>query len=432
MEKFEKFLAVLVVMAFGGTVLPALIANGALPTSAVEVESPGVMIIFAGMYLVIILLVLLRPGLALPMAMASPLLTALILLAFVSTAWSIFPDVTFRRSVALFFTMAFGLYLGLRYRLEDAVAVVATGIGVLILLSFVFVLALPAIGIDQDVHRGAWKGVFFQKNVTGRVIVWFALCVLWLDWVGHGRKWLLRGALLAAFVLLIMSRSGTGLLTTIMVTVVMLSVRLLRINVRTLIPALAVLGFVGLAVVVAVTTNFKETMYMLGRDATLTGRTEIWEFGRTSIENSPLLGYGYAAFWYGLYGPASYFTTQWNITSIHNGWLEVTLDFGVPGLIVMMLLMGRMFFGGVVVARYIDFREAPWILAVSLSLLAISISESVFLERHSINTVIFVLAIVRVALLRRRARLAEQAAPPPGAGLPHGARQGGLGYAPQP
>ena len=368
MQKLEKFLTVLVVMAFGGTVLPALIANGALPTGPLDVESPGVMIIFAGTYLIILFLLLLRQGVIWRVPTVNPMLTALMLLAFVSAVWSVFPDVTLRRSVALTFTTLFGLYLALRWRLDEAVALLATGLGMLILLSFVFVVALPQIGVDQDIHRGAWKGVFFQKNVTGRMIVWFSLSVLWLDWIGCRPKWLLRGSFLAAFALLVMSRSGTGLLSTIMVAVVMLSVRLLRINIRTLIPALAFLGFGVLVAAALISADFREAMYMLGRDTTLTGRTELWRFAQVMLQDNFVLGYGYAAFWYGLYGPASYYTTGWGITSVHNGWLEVLLDVGLPGLLLMLCLMGRLLFGGVLIARYVDWREAPWILAVNAAL----------------------------------------------------------------
>lgn len=430
MQKLEKFLTVLLVMSYGGTVLPALIANGALPTGPLDVESPGVMIIFALTYLIILFLLVLRQGVIWRVPTVNPVLTALLILAFVSAAWSVFPDVTLRRSVALTFTTLFGLYLALRWRLEEAVGLLATGLGMLILLSFVFVAAVPQIGIDQDIHRGAWKGVFFQKNVTGRMIVWFSLSVLWLDWMGCRPKWLLRGSFLAAFVLLVMSRSGTGLLSTIMVAVVMLSVSLLRINIRTLIPALAFLGFGVLVAAALISADFREAMYMIGRDTTLTGRTELWRFAREMLKDDFVLGYGYAAFWYGLYGPASYYTTGWGITSVHNGWLEVLLDVGIVGLFMMVYLMGRLLFGGVLVARYVDWREAPWILAVALGLLAVSISESVFLERHSLNWVVFVLGVTRVIILRRRARATAPAPGPAPQAAPAYAGTGGLGYAP--
>ncbi len=422
MQKLEKILTVFVVMAFGGTVLPALIANGALPTGPLDVESPTVTFIFAGVYLVILFLLLLRRGIVWQVPTVNPVLTALIVLAFVSAVWSVFPDVTLRRSVALTFTTLFGLYLALRWRLEEAVALLATGLGLLILLSFAFIVALPQIGIDQDVHRGAWKGVFFQKNVTGRMLVWFTLSVLWLDWMGCRPKWLLRGSLLAALVLLVMSRSGTGLLSTIMVAAVLLSVRLLRVNVRSLIPALAFVGFTVLVVVALTSANFREAMYMLGRDTTLTGRTELWRFAQEMLQDNFLLGYGYAAFWYGLYGPASYYTTGWGITSVHNGWLEVMLDVGMLGLLMMIYLAGRLLIGGALVARYNDWREAPWILAVALGVLAVSISESVFLERHSLNWVVFTLGVTRVLMLRRRTKQAPRA--------PAAYAQAGLGYAP--
>ena len=35
----------------------------------------------------------------------------------------------------------------------------------------------------------------------------------------------------------------------------------------------------------------------LGKDATLTGRTDLWEFVKICISQRPLLGWGFSAFW---------------------------------------------------------------------------------------------------------------------------------------
>ena len=54
---------------------------------------------------------------------------------------------------------------------------------------------------------------------------------------------------------------------------------------------------IGVPTVYLALDNFKRVTGVLGRDPTLTGRTEIWRFAIKSIASRPFLGYGYDVFW---------------------------------------------------------------------------------------------------------------------------------------
>jgi O-antigen ligase len=72
-----------------------------------------------------------------------------------------------------------------------------------------------------------------------------------------------------------------------------------------------------------------------GRDATLTGRTGIWQTVLSEPIN-PLFGTGYASFWLGERLQriwALYPRTQ--LIQAHNGYLEVYLNLGVVGLVLL-------------------------------------------------------------------------------------------------
>lgn len=403
-QTVEKALCVFVLTAFGGTVLPALLMNGgALPADADE--GGAVMLFYAAVYLVIIALVMNRPRLAVQVPLISPALTALILLAGLSAVWSLHPDITVRRTIALLFTTTFAVYMGLRWSLAETLALLATALGGLIVVSYVFIAAIPAIGIDHFLHEGAWKGVFWQKNVTGRMLVWFFLATLWLLLNGHIRgplRALTYGVLAMGLVMLPLSQSGTALLSTVLVVGVLLLARSLRGPRERLIPMAALLAF-GAVVAVLLTAVFtRDILFALGRDMTLTGRTELWDHTLGDLRAHWMGGWGYAAYWWGSNGPAAVYTDGWGINSAHNGWIEVMLDTGVPGLALMAVLMLKLLAGGALAARYGDPRnETWWVLAVALGQLAISISESLFMERHSLNWVVFVIGVVRVSLLWR-------------------------------
>ena len=89
---------------------------------------------------------------------------------------------------------------------------------------------------------------------------------------------------------------------------------------------------------------------LLGKDVTLTGRTGIWSAVTDSIAKRPLLGYGYQAFWLGLEGE-SYrviLTVSWVLAQAQNGFLDVMLEMGVAGLVIVLFVFGFAFRDGVV------------------------------------------------------------------------------------
>lgn len=402
LEVLEKSITVFCIVSFGGSVLPALLTGG----GATDPDAPGAVIYFMAVYVMILGLMALRPSLAFRIPTGSPAVSLIVALAFLSALWSIYPDVTLRRAVAFLFTTAFAVYLALRYTFPEIVRMLATGLSILMVLSYVSVFAMPAVGLDHEQHVGAWKGVFWQKNVTGRMMVWLVLCLLWLDWTREGKRWVVRPLLLMALLLIVMSRSGTGLVTSILVAGLLLVSGFVRGGIRSFAPAMAFVLLVAVIGITSGTTFWHDILYMLGRDPTLTGRTVLWEHTLMSIQDRFMLGWGYGAYWYGAYGPGSTFTQGWGINSAHNGWMEAWLDLGLAGVILTAMLMGRLLIQGFAAIRYSENRAEPaWIFTVGCALLLISVSESVFLERHSLNWIVLVIAVTRLVQRRRWAKM---------------------------
>ena len=104
---------------------------------------------------------------------------ALMVLMFLSVAWSIHPDVTFRRDVNYFSTLLTAFYFATRYDLDEIMKIVSYGIAISMAFSFLFVAAFPSDAIHQpspwpgvgfEDIAGSWKGVFSHKNVLGHVM----------------------------------------------------------------------------------------------------------------------------------------------------------------------------------------------------------------------------------------------------------------------
>ena len=404
LDFLEKSIAVIGIIAFGGSVLPLMLTGG--DPLAGDLESAGVTILYGGLYLLVLAAIALRPGIAFQIPFASPALTAMIAFAFLTALWSLFPDVTLRRSIAFMFTTVFGIWMALRFRFPEIMRLLVVGLSFLMFVSFFMIFAMPTIGLDSAQHVGAWKGVFFQKNVTGRMMVWLVLALVWLDWQKEQSRWVTRPLILLAMLLIVMSRSGTGLVTSVLVSVALLSTTMLRGSIRSFAPTMALLTALLVIMVTAGATFWYDVLYALGRDPTLTGRTVLWQHIVQSVTERPLLGYGYAAYWFGFNGPGASFTRDWGITSAHSGWLELTLDLGLVGVALVLVVLSRMLFQGFFAARYGNSRaEAAWAFAVGCALLAVSVSESVFAERHSMNWVIATIAVVRLIQQSRWQRL---------------------------
>ena len=206
-----------------------------------------------------------------------------------------------------------------------------------------------------------------------------------------------RPLLALALLLIIMSQSGTALVTSALIAAALLITNVGRGDIRHFIPALALLFALAIIGVTGGAAFWTDLLAMLGRDPTLTGRTVLWEHVLHSAQERFLLGYGYGAYWFGIYGPGSAFVEGWGIDSAHNGWIEITLDVGIFGVVLVALMVLRSIVRGFLAARYGDNRAEPaWIFAMGCALLLISISESVFLERHSMNWVVLVIGSTRL------------------------------------
>jgi len=74
----------------------------------------------------------------------------------------------------------------------------------------------------------------------------------------------------------------------------------------------------------------------LGRDPTLTTRTDIWPILLSQSVN-PFLGAGFNSFWSG--ERLKYLWEQYEIIQAHNGYLEIYLNGGILGLILLFVVL---------------------------------------------------------------------------------------------
>ncbi len=376
------------VLLLSGALLPPLLAPGGSGTVDLDAGLPALQAAMVAFLAIVGALFCLhfwrRP--VVPLLKAAWLPLALATLAVASILWSVNQELTARRSLALLGTVLIAAYLVGVLGYKRSVSLLTILLAVVALLSLVVVVATPDFGVHQvGAHVGRWKGVYLHKNLLGREMALagglFTLAAI------HARRpsarlfWAAMTVL--AVVLIVQAQSATGLLAVAGAIGTAAVVRFVRGR-----PDLAV-AFVALVLVCVtvagtVMTIAPDSLFAaVGRDASVTGRTTLWSLVLDKVAEQPVLGHGYRAFWGSPGGEAISRTLAWRVTHAHNSWLDVGLDLGAVGslLVAALLLLPLKRWLG---ARRSATRYHETGVVVVVSTLLVSISDSVLLGPNNL------------------------------------------------
>jgi O-antigen ligase len=141
-------------------------------------------------------------------------------------------------------------------------------------------------------------------------------------------------------------------------------------------------------------TNAGSLLQALGRDATLSGRTDIWNAVWNSIMQRPLLGYGYAAFWRGLQGASADIILElgWAVPHAHSGILDLWLQLGLVGVIIFAASLVLAVKDMATCLRADRPGCVDWYVATVALVIMFSMTESLLLSDQSLSWLLYVLA----------------------------------------
>jgi len=213
----------------------------------------------------------------------------------------------------------------------------------LVPLSVLFIKYFPDLG--RFYNRWTWElmytGITLEKNALGNTTLICGLFLFWewLDlWDRKGKRLiqidLANYSLLLLMVvwLLIMAHSSTSIACAILGGGLLVAMRLkvVKANLR----RLELYGFAAalLFLILQAVFDIKGAVVEgLGRDMTLTGRTDLWkELVHANI--NPLLGEGFYTFWLTDIANAICENYYWHPNQAHNGYLDTYLNGGLLGL----------------------------------------------------------------------------------------------------
>ncbi len=269
----------------------------------------------------------------------------------ISIAWSDLPDVTFKRYIKAIGSLIMVLVILTEPAPVEAFKTIMRRCAyVHIPLSIVLYKYYPHLGRTY----GRWSGqlmitgVTLQKNALG---ILCAVCgiVFISDIIARWRnKKALpdgKGAfprliiLIMIFWLLIMANSATAIACFIIGCGILLAMELpmIKRNPKSLVVYLFFL--VCIILILQIASDLTGMIFSsLGRDTTLTGRTDLWKDALALVKN-PLIGYGFESFWLGdrmqFFWDKYYFRPN----EAHNGYLEVYLDGGVIAVLLLIVII---------------------------------------------------------------------------------------------
>lgn len=335
------------------------------------------------------------------------------LLACASSMWSVVPSLSLRGGIQYLSTIACALIAARVLDVRAMAAGMSLGCGLVLLYSLLFGQ------FDYDSLDGVYSfvGAFSSKNQLGLYasLALFSSAALFL--LKFGYVWRLLATCSGGFAVfsLYAAQSATSTIT----IAAALSAMVVSILLRRFSPAhrtlllLAVIpiGFVG--VLAAATNDLAGSLLgAFGKDATLTGRTYLWQQGIAIAQENPLAGLGFQGFWVQGASRAEVLWNQFYITTrtgfhFHNTYIETAVELGFLGLACLVLTLIRLTL--LVVRRLLadQRREDIIVLGLVVLFLTRSFVEIDFLNQYTIGT--FLVYYCAGVLSQRRQLFGRQA-----------------------
>jgi O-antigen ligase len=328
-----------------------------------------------------------------------------------SAFWSEMPFVSIKRLFKVFGCVPVAMVILTEANPAAALRAVFVSVSyVLFPLSVIYIKYFPSIG-RQVSHSGEnmFTGVATHKNSLGLLVFVLFLVIVW-DFIEIIRNktdpqrktqiFLRSGLLLMGLWLLKRSDSQTSVLCLVIGGIIFWgSGRLIRMK-RGKQVLIGCLGLVFCLMALDKTVGLSDTIVRaLGRNPTLTGRTDIW---RVVLEQKtdPLIGEGFYIFWDTAKGQIVADQLM-RIYSTHNGYLETYVDSGLIGdfLLALFLLAA----GGRTIHRLFAGNPLGRVgLAYWFTALIYNLSESSFFR---LEPLWFTLLLVTIECQRRVAQV---------------------------
>lgn len=331
-------------------------------------------------------------------------ISALSLLTMISCIWSQDPALTLLKSILFIAGTLFAYYLAERLDPDELMQLFLMLGSLVLVVTIVMSVALPQYGVDIT---GAWRGLFNHKNKLSRAVLLMLPPVLALRLSGMlhiGRVFYVA----TTIGVIIMTQSRTVWIITVAFFVFSFGLhafsRMRKQDAFTLV--LIGWGFLG-CLGYLVFNNFAILTQMLGKDSTLSGRTDIWRAVLESGFKQPLLGFGFGAFWRGVQGESInvFLSTGYALWQGHNSYLDIWLDLGLLGLGLFFITFVNACRDGYVCLQPGCPREVHWYLNTIFIIISLGITQGQLLMHNSLVILLYFISCIGLRKVRRQMML---------------------------
>ncbi len=370
-----------------------------------------------GVYFMSFLLLLARWRRTVRTAMRNPFLWILLTIALLSFLWSPFPKDSLRSGIVAFQTAFFSLYVASCYSLKEQIRLIGLALGIVIVFNLFYTLAFPSQAIHTGEHQGAWRGIFVHKNILAEISTYSATIFLFLRMTMRRFNYLAWGGLLLSIALLLLSTSKTALMVFLTLFILFQFYKGLRWENHRSIMILNITIFLFGAMSILLVSNAATILQSMGKDLTLTGRTEIWEGAIARIEQRPWLGYGRDAFWHPKSNLPEAIGEEIGENYVpphaHNGFVNLACDLGTIGLSFFILSYLLAFVRAYHRVRLTRSPEDLWPLVYLSFLLLYNLTESSILSHNSILWATYMMAALSLGPIPIASPVGDREPPAP-------------------
>lgn len=356
---------------------------------------------------------------------------ALLIFIALSILWSNFPGISLRRGFRSLGAFVMVLVVLTERNPANAVQALLRRLYFAhIPLSIIAIKYFRNFGIlyNWNGSEEEWTGISTDKNSLGQVAMFSGLFCVWQilkDWPKKGKKWNLKKVmpsvllLFPTFWLLRGSKnvhSSTAIVGFAISSIVLIGLQFVKkrsAHAKRIILA----GCIGLIIFTPLlyvafqafeTTPVEMVLQATGRNMTLTDRTLIWADVMNNAAKSPLLGVGIGAFWVGPIGYDMYplpnwsrKTPQWRPEEAHNGFIDVYVQLGAVGVVLLFIVIG-IAVAGALTHLESDFQYGSLRLTLLLSIIVSNITETSFLDGTHGLWFLFLLTSVNIPISNRK------------------------------
>ena len=266
----------------------------------------------------------------------------------ISVLWSEFPGIVFKKWIRFIGDVVVVLLILTEVRSEEGFYRIMRWMAIVCLpLSALFAKFYPALGrIYTVTGTQMWVGVTGHKNMLGILCAFTGIVLVWRNLARWPKVDFLDAGLIALDIYLLLgSKSTTSVIVFLMGAFLLVVQARMKGNARKL-NRVIVFGLVSLLAIQVLAVSFlgksfaPDLFAAAGKDASLTGRIPLWQELIDMGGQAPLFGCGFASFWLStdrlsdLWG-----RVNWTPTTAHNGYIEIFLDLGIIGLLILVFLL---------------------------------------------------------------------------------------------